>query len=482
MDHVFRALEERLGGLFGARSIVLAGGTRQSRRVQELSRLGARRTLVLTTEDHHPLHDPQQARWLALGTGGGLVAKEQGRLAEVLRNPPDWLRAELDGHDPDGDALVIGSPYAMEPTFAGRPVLNHRRPCWVELENKTTIDALWQELAVDHAPVAVLEPDEDALWRASVELDRGHGVVWSGDGPSINGGANFVRRVRHALHAKDAFDALAPKCEQIRVMPFLEGIPVSIHGLVFPDGTAALRPIEMVVPRRGGSARFLYAGCASYYDPPQTVRDQMRSLARRVGEWLREAVGYRGTFTLDGVATADGFLPTEINTRYGGAMGCLEDALPELLLALVQVALVAGHDLAVSSIEFEETLLAAADRHRSSSVGANVRALRVDGPLRRPVVFADWTCRWAQEGEVPHGMLRLEPGPVGGRLELDLEPDAVPLGRSVAPLTVAAFALADQEWGTGFGALEPAVPMGIGEEPALHVPEPAESVAGIAIA
>jgi hypothetical protein len=242
----------------------------------------------------------------------------------------------------------------------------------------------------------------------------------------------------------------------------------------------------MVVPRRGGSARFLYAGCATYYDPPQWIRDQMRNLARRVGEWLRSAVGYRGTFTLDGVATADGFLPTEINTRYGGAMGCFEDALPDLPLALVQVALVAGHDLGVSSIDFEETLLAAADRRRTSSVGANVRAIQVAAPVARPVVFADWSCRWAAEGEAAHGLLRLDPSPVGGRLELDLEPEAIPVGRSVAPLTVAAFALADQEWSTGFGALEPAVPVvPVGEDPALRAvgvgiePEPA---VGIAIA
>ena len=73
-------------------------------------------------------------------------------------------------------------------------------------------------------------------------LDRGAGVVWSGDGPAINGGANFVRRVRSYEEAKEAFDVLAPKCDQVRVMPFLEGIPVSVHGIVFPDGTAVLRP------------------------------------------------------------------------------------------------------------------------------------------------------------------------------------------------------------------------------------------------
>jgi hypothetical protein len=47
-------------------------------------------------------------------------------------------------------------------------------------------------------------------------------------------------------------------------------------------------------------------------------------------------------------------------------------------------------------------------------------------------------------------------------------------GRSVAPLTVAAFALADQEWGTGLGALEPAIP--VGEEPMLRAVEPDSAV------
>ncbi|GGP36864.1 hypothetical protein GCM10010185_05100 [Saccharothrix coeruleofusca] len=445
--------------MFGDRLVVLAGGTRLSSRVQELHQLGARHALVLSTDDHAPLHDSEVARWVPLGIGGGFVATEQNRLTRMLTSPDRRVRELLDEFDPAGRALVISTPYAQVPEFAGRPVLNARRPEWVDLENKTTIDALWDELSAPRAPAEVLGLDLDGLWEATLRLDRGAGVVWSGDGPAINGGANFVRRVRDREEAADAFRVLAAKCEFVRVMPFLEGIPVSVHGIVFPDGTAVLRPVEMVVPRRRGSARFLYAGCASYYDPPARIREEMRNLARRVGERLRETVGYRGTFTLDGIATADGFLPTEINTRYGGAMVCFEDALPQLPLALAQVALVAGHDLGVSSREFEELLVAAADAYRHGSVGANVRAVHPTEVVERPVVFTEWACRFAHPEEVPQGTLRLRPSPLGARLELDLVADQLPFGRPAAPLTVAAFALADREWGTALGPLEPAVPI-----------------------
>ncbi|MBW4719687.1 hypothetical protein [Saccharothrix obliqua] len=471
MDHALSALQERLGTLFGDRLVVLAGGSRLSARAAELHQLGARHTLVLSTDDHAPLHDSEVARWVPLGMAGGFVAVEQNRLTRLLTKPDRRVREVLAEFDPAGEALVIGTHYAHTPEFEGRPVLNARRPGWVELENKTTIDALWDELSAPRAPAVVLDLDFDGLWAATRQLDRGAGVVWSGDGPAINGGANFVRRVRDREEALEAFRVLRRKCDFVRVMPFLEGIPVSVHGIVFPDGTAVLRPVEMVVPRRAGQARFLYAGCASYYDPPARIREEMRNLARRVGERLRETVDYRGTFTLDGIATADGFLPTEINTRYGGAMVCFEDALPQLPLALAQVALVAGHDLGVSSIEFEDLLVGAADAYRCGSVGANVRAVQPTDTVERPVVFTDWACRFAHPEEAPHGVLRLRPSPLGARLELDLVAAELPPGRPVVALTVAAFALADQEWRTALGPLEPAVP--VADEAAAPVVEPA---------
>ena len=96
--------------------------------------------------------------------------------------------------------------------------------------------------------------------------------------------------------------------DRVRVMPFLEGIATSIHGIVLPDGVVALRPVEMVTLRRGHELR--YSGCATFWDPPDEIREEMRDVARRVGERLRAEVDFRGAFTVDGVATADG-LPAD---------------------------------------------------------------------------------------------------------------------------------------------------------------------------
>lgn len=168
MDHQFRALSERLRGLFGGRQVVLAGGTRLSRRVQELHHLGADRTLVISTDDSAPLYDPQVATWLTLGISG-LIATEQMGLEEALSSPAPELAGALREFDPTGDALVIGSHYMALPEVGGRPVLNCRKREWVALENKTTIDSLWRDLSVPHAPAAVFDAAGESfssLWEA----------------------------------------------------------------------------------------------------------------------------------------------------------------------------------------------------------------------------------------------------------------------------------------------------------------------------
>ena len=68
------------------------------------------------------------------------------------------------------------------------------------------------------------------------------------------------------------------RAETVRVMPFLEGIPTSIHGIVLPDGVVVLRPVELITLRRG--RQLVYAGCGTYWDPPDAVRDEMRAAAR----------------------------------------------------------------------------------------------------------------------------------------------------------------------------------------------------------
>jgi hypothetical protein len=54
-------------------------------------------------------------------------------------------------------------------------------------------------------------------------------------------------------------------------------------------------------------------------------------------------------------------------------------------------------------------------------------------------------------------VLSFGPSGVGGFVRLALDPGRVPAGPPVAPLAVAAFALADRWFGTGIGRLEPAL-------------------------
>ena len=131
----------------------------------------------------------------------------------------------------------------------------------------------------------------DALSAAAHDLDGGLGTVWSGDArEGFNGGGEYVRWVRDDWQARDASDFFAEHCDRVRVMPFLDGVPCSIHGVVFPDGVAALRPVEMLTLRTtddNARHRFVYGGMSTHWDPPVADREAMRP-ARRVAARLRE--------------------------------------------------------------------------------------------------------------------------------------------------------------------------------------------------
>ena len=124
-------------------------------------------------------------------------------------------------------------------------------------------------------------------------------------------------------------------------MPFLDGIATSIHGIVLPDGVVALRPVEMVTLRRGHELR--YAGCATFWDPPDAIRERdARAPHGASANVLRDEVDFRGAFTLDGVATVDGFRPTELNPRFGAGLGVITRGLGDTPLHLVLDLVVAG--------------------------------------------------------------------------------------------------------------------------------------------
>lgn len=355
----------------------------------------------------------------------------------LVEDPPPAVVEAFDRFDPDGTAVVFRAVPIEPSAVLGRRVVSRRPASWVALEDKTVIDDVFDRHGVRHEP-SVVVPVEEAPTVAD-DLDRGQGTVWaadSRDGP--NGGGEGTRWVRTAADGPSTVAALAPFCDRVRVMPFIEGVPCSVHGIVMPDGVVALRPVEMVVLRDG--PRFVYLGASTAWDPPTWVREQMRDTARVVGEMLRDEVAFRGAFTLDGVVGEDGFLPTEVNPRIGGGLQALtsaDGAPPLLLFELVA----AGVDVGVDAATVEAHLLDLADSTRSARLVIPVTPpVGAQGTrfLRR--TDGDWS--WCDEADAD---LRVDVSSIGTTAAV--LPHALPRGGVLGPAAASLTAFLHREFG-----------------------------------
>src|SRR6266536_3558928 len=229
------------------------------------------------------------------------IVSETRTIMSLLANLPAEALAALDRYDPDHEALVLSPPANELRSMAGRRVYAPRRPSWRRLEDKTLIDELWDAHGIRRPPSEVVPATGEAMLAAARRMDRGLGTVWSGDTrEGVNGGAVYVRWVRDEWDAAEAVAFFTIHCDRARVVPFIEGVPCSIHGLVLADGVAVLRPVEMITLRPSGSNRLVFAGAATFWDPPEGDREAMRRVAGVVGVALRDQVGYLGAFTVDG--------------------------------------------------------------------------------------------------------------------------------------------------------------------------------------
>jgi hypothetical protein len=428
------------------RKIVLTGSpvAGQAGLVAQVRSLGA--TDVFVLGDGMGTGTLPECDWYALEVKGDSLLEAMRHGQALLADLPPAAAAALDAFDPGREALVIGTFLNELPAVAGRPCLAWRRPEWVALEDKVIVDELWDALGVERVasrvvPVAELPDDEP-------------GTVWAGDArEGFNGGAELVRPIRNAADAAAARSFLAAHCDRARVMPFLEGIPCSIHGFVFPDYVAALRPVEMVTLRRGGE--FFYAGAATYWDPPAADRDTMRAIARRVGAELRQRVDFRGAFTVDGVLTSDGFRPTELNPRMGAGLGVIARGAPDLPLDLVNQSLLAGIDADYRPRDLETHIVEVADACRA---GGTWKVL--DAPLDQATLEVTWDgtdWRKTADGATADATVMTGPSSVGGFLRLTLDPARTPAGPSIAPRAAAFYRFCDAELGTEIGPLDHAI-------------------------
>jgi hypothetical protein len=274
--------------------------------------------------------------------------------------------------------------------------------------------------------------------------------VWTGDArDGFHGAGNYVRWVLDEEDRSIARSFFALHCDRVRVMPFLDGVPCSIHGFVLPDGTAALRPVEIVVLRRYERREFVYGGLSSYWDPPEADRAEMRDVARRVGSWLQAEHDYRGAFGIDGVLTADGFRPTELNTRLAAGAELLA-ALDRELFSLLQKHLVAGLDTGVTAADIEALvpLMDAERTGRPVAIGQGVSLGSSDE------FDLHWDGRSLTRARTATGnTLALADTPSG--FFTKIEPcDTLAPGDRLAPLSAALLAFLDRGYDAGFGPVE----------------------------
>jgi hypothetical protein len=238
-------------------------------------------------------------------------------------------------------------------------------------------------------------------------------------------------------------------------MPFLEGVPCSIHGIVFPDEVITVRPVEQITLRRVDQPEFFYAGCATFFDPPDAVTASMRTMAQRVGEHLRASVDFRGAFTIDGIVGADGFRPTELNPRSGAGLNVIQRGQPDLPLQLLLDVLVGGIELPYDPRTLEHMLVTGADAHRGGGTWRVLPAAVPDVHARKVIGGRDgW--RWSNDDEEATGEVSAGSSSLGGSVRLGAFAGGVAIGPSFAPAAAAFWAFADRELGTGVGALEPA--------------------------
>lgn len=441
--------EPALRDTFADRRVIIAGAVPAAwgEYIEHLWTAGAADVMIVATEGAGIGDGPDVPTIVAEPPAG---LSMMGRIRwgnELLGNPTPDIVDAIEAFDADGTAIAVGSFLNEASTIAGRPFLAHRRPEWVALEDKTIIDGFWDRACIGRLSSLVVTLDEAP--RAATAIDAGAGTVWAADArDGFHGGAHHTRWVADEATRAAAIEGFRPVCDRVRVMPFVDGIPCSVHGIVLPDGVAVMRPVEMVTLRRGHD--LVYAGCATFWDPPMGVRNDMREIARRAAGRLVDEVGFRGTFTVDGVVSDDGFWPTELNPRFGAGINVIARATGNIPILLMNDLAVAGLPVGAAADEVEAALVDHADRHRAGgtwratsadTLTAEGRGANYDGSAW------EWTDEDPADATVNAGT---------GFSRCGFEPGRTPAGPSVGARAAALWALADRDLATGLGDLTPA--------------------------
>jgi hypothetical protein len=381
-----------------------------------------------------------------LGGAPGSIMEGIWAFERMAKSPPTEVIGWLDEWDPDRSALVLAPILGDFGEVAGRRAYGARRPEWGALEDKMVIDEVWDAAGVARAPREVVRVADGPRAHASF----GGESVWVADNrDGWHGGADRVRWIWNDGQLEEAVAFFEGVADRVRVMPFLEGVPCSIHGYVVPHRVHAFRPVELLMLRDRRRGRFVYASVATSWDPHPADRTEMRAMARQVGRYLSQSVGYLGGFSIDGVMTVDGFRPTELNPRLSAGLGVQWGSLgQEFPLGTLTRMLNEGDLDATMLDDVEDLVVRGADERRMGRVMLSVPEeipseqvpVRLDGGHLHQVV----------EGGV--ATVEVGPGPSGSTVMAVF--DDVPAGERFGPRAAAVAEFAAARWGLDLGSLE----------------------------
>jgi hypothetical protein len=424
-------------------------------RAAMLRRMGAARVFALGAQRASGPLDDATIPYACLeqaATGEMLSSIRNGE--EALMHLPKQVQSKIDDWDPARDANTLRAFFSVGGDVAERPCWGCRAPQWLPLEDKTRADALWDAAGVRRAPSRIAGTTESELREAHEALDSGAGTVWSADQKEgWNGGAWGVRWVHDRQTFDDARGWMAEHASKVRVMPYLSGQSCSIHGIVFPDYVAALMPCEMVILRDRIAGRFVYAQVSTHWTPSSEVTEALRQVARRVGRHLQEAFGYRGMFSVDGVLTRDGFLPTELNPRYAAGLNLLSPTNPRLDLYMLHMALVQEASIDWNPAELESAILQQADATRFAGAGL-MTAAPLQAPLELDLVRDGRSFRPAIAEETPLVHVSAAPSSQVSMLRLRFDTRLTPRETPLTPAVLEVLTWLSAAHGLPFGNLD----------------------------
>jgi len=375
-------------------------------------------------------------------SGGDSVVGSIREFFASVEHPSPEVMAAVERFDPGGTARVLAEPFATARTMLGRRTFGVRRDRWSAWEDKMRVDRLWDDLDIPHAPYRIVTPANAAA--AARELASDLGTVWVADNfEGWHGGGEYVKWVAGAGEYEETVAWFNGRARQVRVMPFLEGLPASIHGWVTESGVAVFLPVEILILRHADRSAFVYTGVSTLWSAPEAATREMRGVALRVGEALADRDGYRGPFGIDGVLTDEGFRPTELNPRMSAGAGAQLGSV-DLPLGLLMRCEIEG------LVEVDHKWLedaAISQRKPSIHLGKMVsKEIRESMSLRRR---PGGGLVEVEDGAEAIGKLVAGPSATGSYVVGEFDVEKVGIGKPVGSLAADALNLASKKWDLG---------------------------------